>query len=713
MIKCKNSHAAAVFLLLILSKTTGFYSYSECVNLRTTRCRNDVSALFGSKKLDTTVITKKVGRNGNRKEWFAPVRVSKATQERIKKETTPTGTLARLLETPSSRCNPVNIAATATQIARLLGSPASLGRPADFADMFASLASVIEDSSFGILERFSGRQLANVSWALAKIAAKFKSSSVASDVEDSPNVKIQDISKRLLLQMVPLLDERIETLNGAEITMTLWAYASLFPRAHPASWRSGRLKKLQVEGGKDIVFRNFGLEGGGKTPGIYEESADDTGISSMFESAIAKLAPKDHNLKNLAKISYALANRNHPITNASVGLLQEISYRTDLRNLTSVPHPWDLGMIAWSLSNLQQKDRRLSATAFTTIETISKLVTSGKIPGKNLSKVDLNMITAALSHSRVDDINLLTVLFGEIMNRIDEFEVWEVVNLSWAIAHLYLKDDNDDGSKQCAIFDDFVDKAVEICLSQFNELRDDDQACANIVWALAVLDKDDDKSSNLILEVFKHCSSASQIDAEHAHQLWQAYFVLESRCAGLRDAVSRTFVKSLESAWEEEKARLKRSSQSHLELSKVLTAMRVAHKNEHDEDIDVAIVLDNKSGWSRIDSAEEDGRTVGGGKKSTYVAVEYDGPEHFSYNGVKALGHTHLKYRVLKKKGWTVVRVPYHVWERIPHWASMERQRYLQRLLKTDKSIRFSAVDYSEYTPPKGSAGLNRVSRFD
>jgi RAP domain len=105
------------------------------------------------------------------------------------------------------------------------------------------------------------------------------------------------------------------------------------------------------------------------------------------------------------------------------------------------------------------------------------------------------------------------------------------------------------------------------------------------------------------------------------------------------------------------------------------------------------------------------------------VAVEFDGPNHFTRvtNAVssghpgasraapRTLGHTVLKYRLLKKQGWTVVRVPFYEFDRIPFWASMERQRYLQRLLKTHADIRFSAVDVSEYRP----IVTNRRSRFD
>ena len=86
----------------------------------------------------------------------------------------------------------------------------------------------------------------------------------------------------------------------------------------------------------------------------------------------------------------------------------------------------------------------------------------------------------------------------------------------------------------------------------------------------------------------------------------------------------------------------------------------------------------------------------------------FDGPAHFtrqcrltddfqSKELPRALGHTVLKYKLLKKQGWTVVRVPYYEFDRIPFWASMERQRYLQRKLKTHEHIKFSGIDVSEY----------------
>ena len=98
------------------------------------------------------------------------------------------------------------------------------------------------------------------------------------------------------------------------------------------------------------------------------------------------------------------------------------------------------------------------------------------------------------------------------------------------------------------------------------------------------------------------------------------------------------------------------------------------------------------------------------------VAVEFDGPSHFTKmlkvvpgekppEPPRALGHTVLKYRLLKRQGWTIVRVPFYEYNIIPFWASMERQRYVQRKLKTHSNLKFSG----EYKAPVP----NHKSRFD
>jgi hypothetical protein len=63
------------------------------------------------------------------------------------------------------------------------------------------------------------------------------------------------------------------------------------------------------------------------------------------------------------------------------------------------------------------------------------------------------------------------------------------------------------------------------------------------------------------------------------------------------------------------------------------------------------------------------------------VAVEVDGPLHFSNNTRLPLGSTAIRRRLLEQSGWTVVSVPFFEWD--PLASSKERQKYLTDKLKT------------------------------
>ena len=65
------------------------------------------------------------------------------------------------------------------------------------------------------------------------------------------------------------------------------------------------------------------------------------------------------------------------------------------------------------------------------------------------------------------------------------------------------------------------------------------------------------------------------------------------------------FADHLEEQWNIEKSRSKQSSSRNRAISNMLSLMRVAHRNEYDEDVDVAIVLDEDSAWTHMALEDE------------------------------------------------------------------------------------------------------------
>ena len=93
------------------------------------------------------------------------------------------------------------------------------------------------------------------------------------------------------------------------------------------------------------------------------------------------------------------------------------------------------------------------------------------------------------------------------------------------------------------------------------------------------------------------------------------------------------------------------------------------------------------------------------------VAVEVDGPSHFCADDPKRpLGHTRLKRRLLEHAGLEAVSVPYYEWDRIPHWSSMERERYLQRKLGITTRLVYDSGDSSSFSPLEGERGASRLA---
>ena len=59
------------------------------------------------------------------------------------------------------------------------------------------------------------------------------------------------------------------------------------------------------------------------------------------------------------------------------------------------------------------------------------------------------------------------------------------------------------------------------------------------------------------------------------------------------------------------------------------------------------------------------------------IALEFDGPAHFTRNTLEPLGHTRLRDRLLSAMGWRVVSIPFFEWDGL-HQAE-HRDAYVER----------------------------------
>jgi hypothetical protein len=729
---------------------------------------NDLKDL---KDLDKKRLRKRIRYNdtdGANVPWKATYETSLKTQELLqlasKGKGSPMDRAIRILktfvETPPEYCNPVNVVYALTLSAKVVKGQN---------DQFRKLLNQTFDILHQLIlsKRLNSRQLANSCWVIAKHYTmdntilppnfndqlSYTQNNGGYSRSEKWNFDEDLAGKQLLLtldeiadQLIEILQERsdpsMKPLNAIESSMTCWAYATLFPRKMPAGWAiPPRLWQLEQKqsvakaNNSTITFETRGFENSNEME--LSLSNADTLFQSMAVFYDEKLknqgmeALKEFRMKEIATIMWAFSTSGICTTEFTEDAARFISslageaIRRIYDNKTeSGILPRDLTEIAWSLGVMQSDNHFLSNELESLIQAIVSSRTSKDGTGVSLdgwTGADCVQMAIALAHGRIDQQNLLIALYSKGLESLrdksnqwrNDFHLqdWELVVLLWVQARLYLTENIDN------VFKDFAKEVPKHLLSC--ELKLGHQEQANLAWALTVLEQhDNEDAARLLKQIFSSFSASvangDPIQVEHAHQLWQSFFILKDTCPSVVVDVNPEVQKFLSTMWKREKQRNKSSSARHRALSETLNFMGVKHINEHVEDIDVAIVLKTDSKWTRDSEFSGDD-----GISTNRVAVEFDGPTHFTRikdpppgqkpDPPRALGHTVLKYRLLKKQGWNIVRIPFYEFDRIPFWASMERQRYVQRRLKTHANIKFSGIDVSEYKAPTP----NRKSRYD
>ena len=70
------------------------------------------------------------------------------------------------------------------------------------------------------------------------------------------------------------------------------------------------------------------------------------------------------------------------------------------------------------------------------------------------------------------------------------------------------------------------------------------------------------------------------------------------------------------------------------------------------------------------------------------IAVEFDGPSHFTVNSLEPLGRTHLRHRLISAIGWLVVSIPFFEWDRFRQ--SNEQDAYVWSRVDSGRATEYA-----------------------
>lgn len=168
------------------------------------------------------------------------------------------------------------------------------------------------------------------------------------------------------------------------------------------------------------------------------------------------------------------------------------------------------------------------------------------------------------------------------------------------------------------------------------------QQLSNLLWSLCILQSCDGVMWRRIMQQFTSLGMApDNLPEEALTQIYQAYLLMKTDQEGVELPLGEGLLEHAQLVWIESCKNI-RVSGLHRDVARVLTSMGLSHTIEQLTDdslfsVDIALA----------------------GEK---VAVEVDGPHHFTANGQRSLGEMRARHRLLDVRGWSVLSVPYFLW---------------------------------------------------
>ncbi|BDA46187.1 probable RAP domain-containing protein, chloroplastic [Coccomyxa sp. Obi] len=423
--------------------------------------------------------------------------------------------------------------------------------------------------------------------------------------------KLDTLDETLFTAIVQQVLEKLTRFNAQNVANTVWGFANLGFDPGQQLWDA-------VAQNSNYTMHDYSPQNIANVLWSYAKMGKRYEDLLSSASAHAAHTMSAFQPQSVANFCWAFATLNVAPSNQCLTALAEHANHT-LKQFS----PQNISNTAWAVATLQFKHLTLMTNVASEVTARLSSAESSAFSRQHLANLIWSFATLELDPGPA----FLRAVANAMAERASNCNPQEISNTVWAYAKLRFYD--------AAVMDTFANEAMR----RIEEFSQQNLLCSEEIW------------KGIMSQIDTLGIAPEDLPEEALTQIYQAYLLMRVDQPDVQLIMPPKLLPAAHHTWLESCKNV-RISALHRDVARVLTEYSISHNIEHvteDELFSVDIALPDEK-----------------------IAIEVDGPHHFTANTLAVTGEMLARQKLLKARGWAVISVPFFRWSGLTDTARVE-----------------------------------------